>query len=265
MLGFLFLCSFRGGDHFIRASDAAELGSPFMDNDTAWTPSYAPFIVGGVEVTPDDEFSNTIVGVVNFEKGSLCTGSLISRSLVLTAAHCVGNSAQSLRVFTGLRRSEPTSILDVTEFKIPSVWPDHKTADHDRGDLAILRITGDLPRKYHPVSILAQDELQAQQEILVAGYGRNDGVNKKGAGILRKVSLAVVDPHYGNTEVLIDQQFGKGACHGDSGGPAYIKTSAGYQLWGVTSREHDDPEKDCTHFSIYTKVIPYLSWIRDNL
>ena len=108
------------------------------------------------------------------------------------------------------------------------------------------------------------DELQNGKEVLIAGYGRTDGVNKKGAGVLRKTFATIAETHYGETEVLFDQQNGKGACHGDSGGPAFLSTPKGFIQWGVTSREHLDPEKDCTHFTIYTKIEPYLDWINQN-
>ena len=62
----------------------------------------------------------------------------------------------------------------------------------------------------------------------------------------------------------IDNTNGKGACHGDSGGPAYVQDKNGNVfLAGVTSRadEATDPEGKCIGKTIYTKVQPYLTWI----
>ncbi len=63
------------------------------------------------------------------------------------------------------------------------------------------------------------------------------------------------------SEASLDQRRGTGACHGDSGGPAYLALEGGYALWGVTSRGLNDPNDDCSQFAIYTKAMPYANWI----
>lgn len=221
-------------------------------------------ILNGEEVTANDPFATSIVGVINLEKGSLCTGTLITREYVLTAAHCLGHSVTSLRVFTGLSKKQTSAVLDVVSTVVTPEWETRSSEIEDRGDLAILKITGDLPNIYRPIQLGTAPPLEAGSEVFIVGYGRNDGVAKAGAGTLRKGFALIANPQHGHTEVLLDQRNGKGACHGDSGGPALVVSPKGLFQWGVTSREFQDPQKDCTHFSIYTKIDSYLEWIRLN-
>lgn len=223
------------------------------------------FVVGGEDVTNVDPFAYSVVGIINMEKGSLCTGTLIDRSHVLTAAHCLPHNVNSLRVFTGLSKKDKTSVLDAVSFVATPQWQTRSSEEMDRGDLAIIKFTGDLPRQYKGIEFVSPSFLKEGDQVLIAGYGRSDGVKKVGTGTLRKTYLQVANPYHGETEVLFDQSQGKGACHGDSGGPAFLVTAKGVYQWGVTSREYKDPAKDCTHYSIYSKIEPYLDWINQSL
>lgn len=223
-----------------------------------------PFnIINGKDVEPTDEFAATIVGIYNLESNGLCTGSLISESYVLTAAHCMAANPLNLRVFFGASLDKIVAINKVTGAANPTVWGTRFKETNDWGDIAIIKIQGELPQGYHPVEILPTDTLQTGQDTILAGYGLSDGVKKEGSGTLRKTTVKIVNPKHGNTEVSLDQTQGTGACHGDSGGPAYLLTDNGYVLWGVTSRGLEDPQDDCSHYAVYTNAITYQDWIKD--
>lgn len=221
-----------------------------------------PFnIINGKDVEPTDEFAATITGIYNLENNSLCTGSLIAESYVLTAAHCVARDPRNLRVFFGPSLDAIVAINKVSGAVIPNIYGKRFEEQNDWGDIAVLKIEGNLPPGYKPINVLPTDSLQTGQNTILAGYGLSNGVKKEGSGFLRKTSVLIANPKHGLSEVSLDQTKGTGACHGDSGGPAYLLTEGGYALWGVTSRGLDDPNDDCSHFAVYTNAVAYADFI----
>ena len=82
----------------------------------------------------------------------------------------------------------------------------------------------------------------------------------EGSGILRKVDkIKLLSIFPTGEELTFDQSAGRGACHGDSGGPAYLfdKATKKNIVIGVTSRGGGN----CDRTAIYTAVMSYESWI----
>ena len=76
------------------------------------------------------------------------------------------------------------------------------------------------------------------------------------------VDVKISDAKFAKTEVLLDQRQGRGACHGDSGGPAEVLKNGVKYLWGVTNRGYPETgPDDCAQFSIYTKITAHQSFI----
>ncbi|WP_413292087.1 S1 family peptidase [Bdellovibrio sp. HCB185ZH] len=165
-------------------------------------------------------------------------------------------------------------------------------SDRDQGadnyDLAVIKIEGKVPADYQIANILKDETiLKNGANVTLAGYGltnvKKEQVDLKkypdldaaiasgqiactydkktcyiltqeNENILKKTDVGVIQP-YGDTEVALDQSQGKGACHGDSGGPAFINVGGVEYLWGVTSRgTGKDGIDDCSNYAIYTKV-----------
>jgi secreted trypsin-like serine protease len=99
--------------------------------------------------------------------------------------------------------------------------------------------------------------LQNGSEVLLAGFGISNVEKYAGGGVLRKTHVPVADAAYGQTEVILDQSKGSGACYGDSGGPALIEVDGKPYFWGVASRG----DSDCAHRTFYTRIAPYWEWL----
>ncbi len=220
-------------------------------------------IIGGHEVSANDPVAATTVLVTDGE--FVCTGSIIDKDLVITAAHCVyGNSASKLFVVFA-RSMDAMKVSDAHRIYGYKMAPGYSNdgVGKDQHDIALIRFKGAIPAGYKTATLLpTTDSLSKGQPVLLAGYGVSDDDQRNGAGTLRKVEVTVNDPNFGTTEVTLDQSHGRGACHGDSGGPAFVESNGSLLLWGVTNRSYPDDVGDtCKVGVIYTRITAYNSFI----
>ncbi|KYG70494.1 serine protease [Bdellovibrio bacteriovorus] len=221
-------------------------------------------IIGGKVVEAGDKIQESIVAVYDAVEGQLCTGSLLPNNLVLTAAHCIGTEPEAMYVFFGTEVNKFAVRRQVDKVAISSLWETRQYEDFDTGDIALMHFQGEVPAGYKPATFLSETNkklLKKGAKVVLAGYGITDGVTGDGAGTLRVTSVKIADPKFSLTEVKLDQTGGTGACHGDSGGPAYIEVKGKYYLWGVTSRGVEDAENDCSKYSAYTSALAHKVWL----
>lgn len=243
-------------------------------------------IIGGTNSTLDFEKENGIVGVYDLEIGGLCTGSLIGDGLVLTAGHCANvNHPEKMIIFSGVNFDD--IIKQVKNKNYANLRRVIKVRRHEnfdiknndplvsKNDISLIRFQGPAINGFKN-AILGSSQQTASLKIgtlvTLAGYGLSEfkqdpstgqALISKGSGILRQVpNIKVVSLLSTGEEITFDQSQGHGACHGDSGGPAYLKDPATQKnyLIGVTSRGGGN----CNLTAVYTGVIGYSQWIQDN-
>jgi secreted trypsin-like serine protease len=232
------------------------------------------FIVGGDAVSANDPIASTTVFISGQEdEGTyFCSGSLIDKDMVVTAAHCVqGALDNSLRIiFTRQVSFDSDGIPTLTDSSPevhqvygsifnPQYDPNYTGADQH--DIAIIRFKGELPSGYQTSTLLnASVNLTAGETVTLAGYGTTQPDGSDTGGDLRKVDVQIASM-LGKTEVVLDQSQGKGACFGDSGGPAFVTTNNQLFLWGLTNRAYPDDVSDCSHQSVYTRITTYSDFV----
>lgn len=217
-------------------------------------------IIGGTEVAENDKILQSVVAIYDKTAKQLCTGSLLENNVVVTAAHCIGNGEMYVFFGTALGPQAPRRLIDVVT--ISPYWETRHSETFNTGDIALVHFQGTVPEGFKPIKLLKDKRtLRKGLTVVLAGYGISNGVSGEGSGTLRKTSVKIADPKFSATEVTLDQTHGTGACHGDSGGPAYVEVKGEYVLWGVTSRGVNDEKNDCSQLAAYTSTLYYNAWI----
>jgi secreted trypsin-like serine protease len=238
---------------------AAPAQSVQPQNNTPAFDSNEDEIIGGVEDRGDPAVVALYAREPDAEGGSLCTATVISSTVVLTAAHCVhpdlvGEKAQFvvLTAWNLLDKENPSPQLEVEathydpEFSHKNLMNGHDIA------VVILKQPTDLP----PIAI-NRETLKAEwvtKPVRLIGYGLNTHFKREGAGIKRQatVKLKKVEEDF-----VVTGSFTKGICSGDSGGPILLTVDGVERVIGVNSFGF----LFCVSSSRSTRVDQYLKFV----
>jgi trypsin len=220
---------------------------------------------------------------------NLCTGSVLSPTKVLTAAHCVGNPSSVIV------RTNSTSAFaggEVSSVASAAIAPGF--ANSFQNDLAMLTLRTPTSASAIPLASAAEDAsfTQLGAPLQVAGFGnRNPLLGRERIGLLTAASVAVrrcplpswaICDSGGRAGAavrrfrgrLIRRKVKKSICSGDSGGPLVARTPSGPRLIGVAEAS-SGPRKPNPFFfvicglkgfpSLHSRVASYLGFIQANL
>lgn len=226
-------------------------------------PGHEVPIIGG-HISPDKPF----VALVRKDKQPHCTGTIIGKHTVLTAAHCIATTDAQHQFDIGTLGLS----TDVGAFAISGVLPHPQYSLQAnpfvvKNDIGLIFTSEDLSTH----SSLGQASLQTavltsndcSRRATFVGYGAtsmSDQSGPAGAGTRMEVDLYFTCTNDGLTYGSADQ----GTCYGDSGGPALLPAAGGgSRVIGVTSfyvsRLCDGSDTD-------TRVDAYAtSWIKPNV
>lgn len=249
--------------------------TPSASSGSATLDGSAQGIIGGKDMTGSEAYAPHVVGVYDAGMGAICTGSILSPSIVVTAAHCVESEASNLRlVFGNDFNSRAIVIRGIDAVQVSPLWPFRQNAPTNTGDIALIRFSGGLPAGYKPIRFLTDtSKLSDGMTVTLAGFGASEVVqvrdprsgsmmsDHQGSGKLRYTDTTIVSAAFTKSEFVTDSSKGRGACHGDSGGPAFVTVDNELVVTGVTSRSVDDPGDTCAVGAAYTSIPFYAKWI----
>lgn len=211
-----------------------------------------PRIINGVPTTAYPAVAAVFIFTATGE--FLCSATLVSPSVILTAAHCVDNDPIAIDAvfFPDSETETPYAAVAYAihpEYRFPAA------------DLAMVLLEAPVAG-VTPVPLVDRSPRRRKVGTIV-GYGADEagnmGVKEMGAVRLvqcprRVPSLGLQPGDLSRALCWRARSWGQDTCHGDSGGPLLV----GEALAGVTSG--GDP--DCSGFLSWdTSVAPFRPWI----
>lgn len=224
-------------------------------------------VIGGREATDDDVAARSVVILHNAKTNELCGATLISDRHVITAAHCLVQEPESLRIIFGRdlhkRGLEERS---VSAFRICPTF-DPLKRQMPNCDVAILRFEGGIPNGYQTAALLQDvSRLIPEEHLTVVGVGMSDTSYWTGEGVLRLAQVPIAVAQFSPNEFLLNQRSGQGGCHGDSGGGIFLEVPGEAPiLAGVVNRPYLDSRSKCNAFGVGLSIPMLYDWISSNL
>ncbi|XP_050046243.1 trypsin-1-like isoform X1 [Dermacentor andersoni] len=209
---------------------------------------------------------------------SMCGGSIISPSFVLTAAHCM-NTYGKLPFWTRIYYNTtemlkgPNVIVDKVIIHPAFTW------DTLANDIALLKLRYALEFDQYVVPVcLPRKKLSlTNREAVVSGWGRvsEQGDPSEHLLYINRFILpydmcksgfitAEQAEAFNDSMILCTSAKGKDSCQGDSGGPLTVWSKLGKTVqvglvsFGTGCARGDKP-------SLYTRVSTYVPWIKEEL
>jgi hypothetical protein len=230
------------------------------------TPALA--IKGGTTSTDPNGLRKHVVQIKG-PSGTQCTGTVIARRLILTAAHCflAGRGDYRIRALDQNFRfkfANGTQVALHPEFDVSALG-----TNAPLNDVALLRSDRDFPDWLEPVPVAARIANGGDfVDVTVAGFGMSRDHVVSTAGRLREMRFAMLDQVAGSSKLLFlldrRERGGKaraGICRGDSGGPVFQRTASGLVLVGVVSAVIAGKDRDCGDVTAVTAVSIYRNFL----
>jgi hypothetical protein len=230
-----------------------------------------PLIIGG---KPTISYKNVVAILLDRHDGAParmhCSGTVIARHTILTAAHCVkdGNidyrpaikSGRMSYILGTLRESPGHGPVEIVEATFPDEYDPIKYIH----DVAVM-YTSSKKEELIPAqpAVLHQSlpdwsAIINKENLTFVGWGLADPNVGYSLGVKREANWGII-----SADVWTVQYPGgnTGTCYADSGGPAFYTKGTSLVLMGITSK--GDPY--CRTGGADTRVDSHYAWITKNL
>ncbi len=251
---------------------AVGCGDHAFDPDEGATAKHPIPVVGG-EVASVANYPST-VALTDPTGEPFCSGTLVSPTLVVTAAHCLqdwwGNTTATTDVRVVYGYETPSSAPSSERRKVAQLVPHPQYDANPPTDADGLAHSNDIGAVVlqQPIDggvvapILAADQVDTEltpgRDVDIAGYGIYNYNQQKGGTLYEGIT-----PHVRHIqwEMLAGQPGEPDTCNGDSGGPAYLVVNGALYLTGITSRAWAKSTNACGDGGIYTIASQYVDWL----
>ncbi len=191
-------------------------------------------IINGTQCNGESNSPVVKIYIDSATEGALCTGTLITPTKVLTAAHCFRSfNVQSTSVFAGGRQISASSW---------TVHPNYRvTANEIFNDIAVITLSQATAAPTLP--LLVSRSVESGDTLSIFGYGQdNNGFNetfRSGRMLVQDVTSTYVSAFF--------EGEGSDPCFGDSGGPALFSfTRDGRTVVGIAGVLSSGTSENCS-------------------
>lgn len=216
---------------------------------------------------PAGDFARAAV-MISGSRGNFCTGILLARDLVLTAAHCVPTGFE-YKLIQFDAQKQP-SLRDIARIERHPNFS-QKTFDNHvaTADVALIKLAAPAQNNAQGILFSGPFAVAAGDRFSVAGYGLTERGNGRTGGTLRAANL-VATGKPGSLQIrLVDpaakgERAGLGACTGDSGAPVFREDNGRALVIGVVSwSTGPNNSEGCGGLTGVTPLSLYRGWIVD--
>ncbi|XP_054158936.1 transmembrane protease serine 9-like [Oppia nitens] len=244
-------------------------------------------IVGGRPAIPNSW--PWMAGIVSKgDNDPFCGATLISRQLVVTAAHCMKSyfgrkQPDNIMIRLGVHDVENTTEPMARDYAVESITIHKKYIDVENGyDIALIKLKDrvKLSPEVRPICLPAslnhsQHNTYEDKLAMLAGWGLKIESSSSGSNVLMEVEVQVWNNTACNESLsqfnIVDSMLcagdragGKDSCQGDSGGPLMYRrpTDTKWELIGIVSFGAGCGRENSPGAN--TRVTHYIDWIGDN-
>lgn len=254
-----------------------------QDRGLVYSSEHDAAIMGGQPVNQESQLQSQLVYLyIKGENRSFadCTGVYISNHVILTAAHCVIDlqaQPDRIRISSGIdiNPRDPKFLSQSSPALKVVVHPGYRPGQAFKGfDLALVLVSNENQKSHQVISLLPTwPEDLYQYDFQISGYGKVLEYNVEEVGPLKLRQTTVqmaesfnnlpVQVTSASRHLIFDQTQGRGACSGDSGGPATVQVGDQIYLVGITSIAANlkNMNHACSGVSFYTNLYPLRSWV----
>lgn len=166
----------------------------------------------------------------------ICTGTVVSPTTVLTAAHCFYGGVSSIEIITTVKGKQYT-----VPARSYTIHPQFGASDDVLfNDIAIVRASRRLSAPISP--ILLSSSPAEYEDSLVAGYGQTENDGPAQANVY--AGRAIIDDVSDNHIYINYTPSQAHPCKGDSGGALFVANGQGIAIVGVVSQSDPSVDED---------------------
>ncbi|XP_074598959.1 chymotrypsinogen A-like [Brevipalpus obovatus] len=210
-----------------------------------------------------------VVSVVTQDGKFACAGTFLTDQWIVTAAHCLQNRTSSdLRINYGninWKDSNRTSNVSklVTHYKY-----DGSIGHHNDIGLIRLSVAVNFDGQIMPICLAKSSKSGKSRYYTTVGWGRTDDEfpdELQEVDVMHRSEISCSEWWNGDEKfdptIQMCAGITQGSCVGDSGSPLMLRKRGQYILAGITAYGYD-PCGMPDHPAVYTRVTPFVTWIR---